>query len=76
MIQDIETNPKNRTVLNYMTGLINDLGIDCVVEGIETKAQADIIRQTKCDVIQGFYYGKPVPMEEFYNLFMEPKEEE
>ena len=53
-----------------MTSLINDLGIECIVEGIETKEQVDILRKTKAEMIQGYYFGRPVPKEEFYDRFM------
>ena len=39
-------------------------------EGIETKEQVDILRKTKAEMIQGYYFGKPVPKEEFYDRFM------
>ena len=57
-----------------MTSLINRLGIDCIAEGIETEEQVDIMKKTKCEVIQGYFYGKPVPQEEFYDTFMRDEE--
>lgn len=74
MITEITSNHKSRVVLDYMTSLINELGIKCIVEGIETKEQVDILRETKCDMIQGFYFGKPVPMEEFYGKYMKTEQ--
>lgn len=74
MIMDITTNKKSRLVVDYMTSLISDLGINCIVEGIETKEQVDIMKETKCEVIQGYYFGKPVPQEEFYDTFMTEQE--
>ena len=70
MVMEITKNQKSRIVLDYMTSLINDLGIHCIVEGIETKEQVEILKQTKAEMIQGFYFGKPVPKEEFYDAFM------
>lgn len=70
MVTEITTNQRSRMMLDYMTSLINDLGIECIVEGIETKEQVDILRQTKAEMIQGYYFGKPVPKEEFYDRFM------
>lgn len=70
MVKEITTNKKSRKVLDYMTALINDLGINCIVEGIETKEQVDILKETKADMIQGFFFGKPIPKEEFYEEFM------
>ncbi len=70
MVMEITSNQKSRIVLDYMTSLINDLGIQCIVEGIETKEQVEILKTTKAEMIQGFYFGKPIPKEEFYDTFM------
>lgn len=70
MVMEITKSQKSRMVLDYMTSLINDLGIHCIVEGIETKEQVEILKKTKAEMIQGFYFGKPVPKEEFYDAFM------
>ena len=70
MVMEITKNQKSRIVLDYMTSLINDLGIHCSVEGIETKEQVEILKRTKAEMIQGFYFGKPVPKEKFYDAFM------
>ena len=70
MVTEITTNEKSRMMLDYTTSLINDLGIECIVEGIETKEQVDILRKTKAEMIQGYYFGKPVPKEEFSDRFM------
>lgn len=70
MVTEITTNERSRMMLDYMTSLINDLGIECIVEGIETKEQVDILRKTKAEMIQGYYFGRPVPKEEFYDRFM------
>ncbi|MCM1283963.1 MAG: EAL domain-containing protein [Muribaculaceae bacterium] len=70
MVTEVTTNHKSRVVLNYMTALISELGIKCIVEGIETKEQVEVLKETKCDIIQGFYFGKPVPMDDFFHRFM------
>jgi diguanylate cyclase (GGDEF)-like protein len=70
MVLEITHNHKSRILLEYMTSMINDLGIHCIVEGVETKEQVEILKETKAEMIQGFYFGKPVPKEEFYDAFM------
>ena len=44
--------------------------IEChvVAEGVETKGQRDMLAEAGCDIIQGYYYGKPMPEEEFEKL--------
>lgn len=41
------------------------IGLDMVAEGVETKDQADFLSECGCDTAQGFYYAKPMPLEDF-----------
>ena len=39
-----------------------------MVEGVETKEEAELLRNYGCDFFQGYYYSKPIPEEEFVKL--------
>lgn len=41
------------------------IGLDMVAEGVETKDQADFLSECGCDIAQGFYNAKPMPLEDF-----------
>ncbi len=41
------------------------IGLDMAAEGVETKDQADFLSECGCDIAQGFYYAKPMPLEDF-----------
>lgn len=41
------------------------IGMDMVAEGVETKDQADFRSECGCDIAQGFYYAKPMLLEDF-----------
>ena len=43
----------------------NDLGLDIIAEGVETREQADFLYDNGCDVSQGYYFSKPITIEEF-----------
>ena len=45
--------------------------MEVIVEGVETKEQVDILRQLKVDTIQGFYFAKPLPFDEYQKLLKE-----
>ena len=44
--------------------LAHSLGLKVVAEGVETKTQAQFLRRHRCDVLQGYYYSPPVPVDE------------
>ena len=41
----------------------------CIAEGVETKAQADTLLENGCFYAQGFYYGRPMSIEDFENKY-------
>lgn len=56
----------NRTaMLKHIIGMSNDLGLSCIVEGVETKEQVEILKKYKCYQAQGFYFDRPMTKEEF-----------
>ncbi|WP_196260256.1 putative bifunctional diguanylate cyclase/phosphodiesterase [Pelagibacterium limicola] len=65
---DIAARPENRAILAAMIGLGKSLGMETVVEGIETAEQLSIVTREGCSQIQGFYYSPPVDAETFAGL--------
>ncbi|MGO0882567.1 bifunctional diguanylate cyclase/phosphodiesterase [Clostridioides difficile] len=59
---------KSQIVIKSIVSLIKQLGIRVVAEGIETKSQVEMLRQANCDIIQGYYFSKPLPVKEFEKL--------
>jgi EAL domain-containing protein (putative c-di-GMP-specific phosphodiesterase class I) len=45
--------------------MANDIGLQCVAEGVETKEQAELVKSSECRIIQGFYFDRPLPVNEF-----------
>ena len=52
-------------VLKYVVGMIKEIGMECVVEGVETQYQLDLLRKMGCDVVQGYIYDRPLKVEDF-----------
>ena len=44
------------------------MNLTCVAEGVETEEQLALLEQLGCKLIQGFYYSKPLPIDEFIKL--------
>ena len=59
-IKDIETQGASRDIVKTIIDLCDNLKLACVVEGMETKEQADAVRELGGAMMQGFYFGKPM----------------
>ena len=62
-----EDNKYSTTSLMYRHVIImaQELGLEIVTEGVETAEQVEILRQNHCEIAQGFFFDKPLPVEEF-----------
>jgi EAL domain-containing protein (putative c-di-GMP-specific phosphodiesterase class I) len=57
--------PKDEVMLRGMVSMLSGIGVEVVAEGVETKEQATFVKDLNCDVIQGYYFDKPMPASEF-----------
>ena len=64
-IRKIGENPKTKSIVHSIIGMAHEIGIKTVAEGVETEEQVSFLRQSGCDYIQGYYYSKPLPEEEY-----------
>ena len=64
-VQESSDNNRGKKVLKNIITMCRDLKIDVVAEGIEKKEQLDFITRCGCQIAQGFYYAKPLPIDEF-----------
>ena len=65
---DKEMQEKDEILIRDVVDLGKDLRMQIVVEGVETLEQSDFLEGIGCDIAQGYYYGKPMPIEEFEQL--------
>ena len=61
----VATDNANRIMVRSTTEMAHALGLSVVAEGVEDSAAMDILREIGCDVIQGWFIGKPVTKEQF-----------
>lgn len=59
---------RSANILQMVVGMAQKLHMPVIAEGVETKEQADFLGSIGCDIVQGYFYAKPMPMEEFDKL--------
>ena len=57
-------------LFKHVVSLTRSLGLECVAEGVETEAQIELLRENFCELAQGYYYDKPLPVLEFENKYL------
>lgn len=68
--KDVE---RERKIISGVIAMIQNLKIQTVAEGVEQEEQADFLKDIGCDLIQGYYYYKPMPMNMLENLLDKKK---
>ena len=52
-------------MFKHVVSMAQDIGLKCIAEGIETEKQLEILKKNNCDIAQGYYFDKPLPVHEF-----------
>ena len=60
-IDHLTTSAKDKAIARSIIQLGHNLGMQVIAEGVETAAQVETLQHLGCDVVQGFYFGRPVP---------------
>ncbi|MGG1678899.1 EAL domain-containing protein [Neobacillus sp. NRS-1170] len=68
-IRDIMVDEKDAAITTTIIHLGKSLGLEVIAEGVETKEQVEFLINANCHKIQGFYYSKPIPVNELQNRF-------
>ena len=62
---DDDTSTTRAVTFKHVVAMANDLGLECVAEGVETQNQVKVLRDNRCLYAQGFLFDKPLPLEDF-----------
>ena len=62
---NFDTNPRLMIVLQNTVKMIKDMDMEIVVEGVETQELVDRFTNLECEYIQGYFYSRPVPKDQF-----------
>ena len=66
---------KGRLILEHVITIAEQLKLGLIAEGVEIRDQVELLKQMGCDQVQGDYYARPMPEEDFYQLLLEDHSE-
>ena len=70
-VRKMEEDDKNLKLVEIILDIAKFLDVPVVAEGVETKAQLDLLKCMGCQIIQGYYFSKPVPADEFEKFIVQ-----
>lgn len=68
--KDLENNKRAQIIIETIIEMCKKLRIKTVAEGIETKEQVNFLKKVGCDIIQGYYFSKPITITEFEEKYL------
>lgn len=69
-MENMMVSGKGRLILEQVVSMANKLELGLLAEGVETKEQIELLESIGCDQVQGYYYAKPMPEDEFFELLL------
>ena len=70
-MENMMVSGKGQLILEQVVSMANKLELGLLAEGVETKEQIELLESIGCDQVQGYYYAKPMPEDEFFKLLLE-----
>ena len=64
-IRDLATDAEDAAIVRAIIQMARSLGLRTIAEGVETRQVSDLLRLYHCDEVQGYFYGRPMPAEDF-----------
>lgn len=70
-LQDFVGSERGKVIVEHTIQMTKSIGLDIVAEGVENPEQAHFLMESGCRIAQGFYYAKPMPVEDFDKMYKE-----
>lgn len=71
LVKTLAQNQKARILIRSLAVICSDLGIKLIAEGVETLKQLDILKELRCNEVQGYLFSKPLPLNDFENKYLQ-----
>lgn len=69
--KNVESDERQRAMMKHVISMANDMGMECIAEGVESMEHVQLLKESKCYMAQGFLFNRPVPQEEFEDILMQ-----
>lgn len=69
-VRNIDVTHRDAVIVQTIIGMANNLGIECIAEGVEIESQRDFLARHGCNRYQGYLFGRPEPLAEFQRRFI------
>ncbi|MCR5789551.1 MAG: EAL domain-containing protein [Lachnospiraceae bacterium] len=69
-LRGFKDNQNSRLIIRRVVEMANDLNINTLTEGVETEEMVEFLAEVGCGRLQGYYYGKPMPVHDFREKFL------
>jgi diguanylate cyclase (GGDEF)-like protein len=68
-VRDISSDPTHAAITRAVIAVANELSLEVIAEGVETRAERDLLLELGCARMQGYLFGRPLPAQEFENVW-------
>jgi diguanylate cyclase (GGDEF)-like protein len=72
-VKDVQENQNTKEIARAIIGLSRGLNLEVVAEGAELLEHVEFLKDNGCDIIQGFYFSKPLPAKDFEKMLYRPQ---
>lgn len=73
-LTELTRSERSKSIIKNVINLARDLSIGTVCEGVETKEQVEFVKQLGCTTVQGYYFSRPIPSDQFEEIYIKKKQ--
>lgn len=66
--KNVGSDERQRAMMKHVISMANDMGMECIAEGVESMEHVQLLKESKCYMAQGFLFNRPIPQEEFEDI--------
>lgn len=71
--KNMQSDERQRAMMKHVISMANDLGMECIAEGVESMEHVQLLKENKCYMAQGFLFNRPIPQEDFEEILIQAR---